>query len=58
MSRIWPILGCLFLAARAIPEVPASGLRLVGSAQLTEKMLRLTAAQRHQAGAAWFEEKQ
>ena len=59
MSRIWPILGCLFLAAAGESQnVPASGLRLVGSAQLTEKMLRLTAAQRHQAGAAWFEEKQ
>jgi hypothetical protein len=59
MSRFWPILGCLFLAAGGESQnLPAGGLRLLGSSQFTEKTLRLTAAQRHQAGAAWFEEKQ
>jgi len=59
MSRIWPILGYLILAAVGESQnLPKSGLRLVGSAQFTEKTLRLTAARHHQAGAAWFDEKQ
>src|SRR5215471_8613693 len=53
------ILGCLFLLAAADSQVPSSGgLHLVGAARLTGKVLRLTPAERHMAGAAWFEEKQ
>ena len=52
------ILGCLRLRGTADSQEKSSGLRLVGSAKLTGKGLRLTPAERHMAGAAWFEEKQ
>ena len=51
------ILGCLLLRAADSQEPQAGGLRLVGSADLQGKLLRLTPAKRHMAGAAWFERK-
>jgi hypothetical protein len=51
-------LGCLLLGTTGDSQESTSGLRLVGSATLTGKVLRLTPAERHMAGAAWFEEKQ
>jgi hypothetical protein len=52
------ILGYLLLRVTADSQEPqARGLRLVGSAVLNGKMLRLTPAERHMAGAAWFEKK-
>jgi hypothetical protein len=60
IGRVWPLmLGCLFLRSTAdSQELSARGLRLVGSAELIGTVLRLTPAERHAAGAAWFEEKQ
>ena len=53
------MVGCLLLPATVESQnPPEGGLRLVGSAELTGKVLRLTPAERHKAGAAWFEERQ
>jgi len=50
---------CLLLPATVdSQDPPGRALRLVGSAELTGKVLRLTLAERHKAGAAWFEAKQ
>jgi hypothetical protein len=59
IRRVAPvILGGLLVLATADSQEPQAGrLRLVGSAVLNGKMLRLTPAERHMAGAAWFEEK-
>ena len=60
IGRFWLLmLGCILLRATAdSQELSAGGLRLVGSAELTGKVLRITPAERHTAGAAWFKEKQ
>jgi hypothetical protein len=64
MVRLAPFLFLCALAADAQPDFPfrdfssTGGLRLVGSAQRVHNVLRLTVAERHQAGAAWFERKQ
>jgi len=64
MARLpWLLLLCA-LAADAQPDFPfrdfssTAGLRFAGSAQRVHKVLRLTAAERHLAGAVWFERKQ
>jgi hypothetical protein len=48
----------LLCAIAGAQESPSSGMRLVGSAQLNGKALRLTPAENHKAGAAWSEKKQ
>ena len=60
IRTVWPLMiGCLLLPATVVSQDPPNGgLRLVGSAELTGKVLRLTPAERHMAGAAWFGEKQ
>jgi hypothetical protein len=60
IRTVWPLMiGSLLLSATVdSQDPPKGGLRLVGSAELTGKILRLTPAERHMAGAAWFEEKQ
>jgi hypothetical protein len=64
MVRLASLLLLCTLAADAQPDFPfrdfssTAGLRLAGSAQRVRKVLRLTAAERHLAGAIWFEQKQ
>ena len=60
LRTVWPLMiGCLLLPATVdSQDPPGRALRLVGSAELTGKVLRLTPAERHKAGAAWFEAKQ
>ena len=60
LRTVWPLMiGCLLLPPTVdSQDSPERALRLVGSAELTGKVLRLTPAKRHQAGAAWFEAKQ
>jgi hypothetical protein len=61
MLRLLPLLLLGGLAATAQPEFPfrdfssAAGLRMVGSARSNGPVLRLTTADRHLAGAAWYE---
>jgi hypothetical protein len=60
IRTVWPLLiGCLLpLATVDSQDPPKGGLRLVGSAERTGTVLRLTPAERHMAGAAWFGDKQ
>ena len=60
IRTVWPLMiGCLLLPATVDSQnPPGRALRLVGSAELTGNVLRLTPSERHKAGAAWFEEKQ
>src|SRR5262249_33928440 len=59
----WLLFFCA-LAADAQPDFPfrdfssTNGLRLAGNAQRVRNVLRLTPAERHLAGAVWFERKQ
>lgn len=64
MVRFAPLLMVCALAADDVPDFPftdfssTAGLRLAGSAKAADRVLRLTPAERDQAGAVWFERKQ